>query len=135
MFWKQSLTLAAIVCLSFVLSTSGADADSGTTAAEQDKGPETVTIDVNHSGKSVQKFPHRAHQDRVASKDGCKTCHHKTEAGAQPEKCSKCHTDPSEKDPATGAIGYKKAFHDRCVGCHKEQTEKPDLKKCKTCHG
>ena len=103
-------------------------------AVAADNGPETAKIDNNGKGKSVKAFPHKKHQELPALKGKCNTCHHKAKAGEKPKKCAACHTDVKEKDPKTGAIGFKKAYHDVCQKCHKKQKDKPELKKCKTCH-
>jgi len=102
-------------------------------AAEQNKGPEKITIDINKSNKKVVNFPHRKHQELL--KGDCKSCHHKTKKGETPQSCGKCHTKVKDTDPKTKAIGFKKAFHKKCQGCHKKHKDKPELKKCKTCHG
>ncbi|RME27683.1 MAG: hypothetical protein D6806_04280 [Deltaproteobacteria bacterium] len=94
--------------------------------------PEKITIDCNKAKKAVKNFPHKAHIDRL--KGNCKECHHKTKAGEKPKACHTCHTQVKDKDPKTGAPGFKKAFHKKCQGCHKKQKDKPNLKKCKTCH-
>ena len=102
-------------------------------AAGQDKGPEKITIDIDHAKKAVKNFPHRKHQEMM--KGDCKSCHHKTKPGETPQSCGKCHTKAKETDPKTKAIGFKKAFHKKCLGCHKKHKDKPKLRKCKTCHG
>ena len=94
--------------------------------------PATLTIDSNKAKKAVKNFPHKAHVDQL--KGDCKKCHHKLEAGKKPKACHTCHTQVKDKDPKTGAPGFKKAFHKRCQGCHKKQKDKPKLKKCKPCH-
>ena len=60
----------------------------------------------------------------------CKTCHHKWEGNAHVAGCvtSDCHDLlQSPKQPTkylsyteTGIKYYKYAFHQKCVGCHKE---------------
>lgn len=101
-------------------------------AAEPDKGPEKITIDTNKSGKRVPDFGHWAHMEMEAV-GGCTTCHHTIEEGETPKACGACHKDPKDKDPETGAPGFKDAFHDNCTGCHKKQEDKK-LRRCTTCH-
>jgi len=93
------------------------------------KGPAVIKINSNKKGKAVANFKHHEHQKRTA----CKTCHHKD--AAKPKKCVTCHTQVKERDPKTGAPGFKDAFHGRCHGCHKKKKDKPELMKCETCHG
>ena len=102
--------------------------------AEMDKGPEVMDVDVNKKGKKVPGYKHRKHQELPMIGEACETCHHTAKKGEQPVACGKCHTHPKDKDAKTGAIGFKKAFHDTCRGCHKKQGERPALRKCKTCH-
>jgi len=121
-------TLWVLLCLSSVLVAGLV------LAAEVDKGSATLKIDVNKSGKAVKEFSHKKHLELKSIKGKCKECHHKTKAGKKPPKCGSCHTQVKEKDPKTGASGFKKAYHKQCMVCHKKQKDQPKLKKCKTCH-
>lgn len=104
-------------------------------AAELDKGPATIKIDLNSSGKAVPAFSHSKHQDPATGEKGCIVCHHNNKPGEKMGKCGGCHTQASAKDAKTAASGFKDAFHKVCIECHKKQTSKPDLKKCPACHG
>ena len=103
-------------------------------SAVADRGPKTVKIDVNRAKLSVKAFPHHQHQEMQPLKGKCTFCHHDAQAGKQPAKCGTCHSHPKKKNPETGAVGFKKAFHNRCLACHKKREDRPRLRKCVTCH-
>lgn len=103
-------------------------------AAAVDPGPAVLVIDGNREGQKVPAFPHRAHQESARADGGCQDCHHATEPGEKPVRCTTCHQHPKEANPDNGAPGFIQAFHDKCLGCHRKQTDRPELKKCKTCH-
>ena len=77
------------------------------TMAEEDKGPETITLQTE-AAKKPAVFPHRAHQDRGI-------------------ECDKCH---KSENFAKGAW-TKDAGHALCKDCHKENGGPT---KCGTCH-
>lgn len=52
----------------------------------------------------------------------CKECHH---IGSTSQGCTECHTKESKVD-------VKKAFHDNCITCHKDQGQGPTG--CMDCH-
>ena len=70
-------------------------------------------------------FPHAIHFGYA-----CRDCHHTWDGGTKVLSCSatECHDqlgtsrDPEtgEKDPDMAIRYYKKAYHERCIGCHKE---------------
>jgi len=86
--------------------------------------PESVEAKRSHVA-----FPHGVHFDY-----SCKTCHHKWENDAALKGCmtSGCHDlAKSPKKAAGSAIDaitavryYKTAYHDKCIGCHKEIEKK-----------
>ena len=75
--------------------------------------------------RSPVEFPHAVH-----FKYECRTCHHKWEGPEQIQGCmtSGCHdveVSPIKAGqrnvPREEAIAYyKKAYHEMCIGCHKE---------------
>ena len=81
----------------------------------------------------VVTFPHKRHADLKITE--CTTCHHKSEpADTVMKPCHECHKHKS-KEP----VKAKKAFHNRCIGCHEYtvaggQHAGPLKKKCKLCH-
>lgn len=70
----------------------------------------------------------------------CTSCHHTYKEGETIKPCSDCHKKNESKVEgfAVMAPKNKKAYHDKCKGCHKYTTE--ELKKpagptkCKLCH-
>ncbi len=112
-----------------VLATALFLLPAGAAAAERvPEGKESIVIDGmsearKAAGKKVVKGPvpleHQAHVDRGVA---CVDCHHKDEAGAEPEPCSSCHGDKTD-----GAVPkLSDAFHggdslpalQSCIGCH-----------------
>lgn len=87
--------------------------------------------------RSSVDFPHSIHFGYA-----CRECHHTWSGEAEVMGCatSKCHDqlgtpeDPEtgEPDPALAIRYYKKAYHQLCIGCHKEineQNEELELSK------
>ncbi|UCF90336.1 MAG: cytochrome c3 family protein [Desulfobacterales bacterium] len=74
-------------------------------------------------------FPHSIHFGF-----SCQTCHHKWETDAAIVGCktSGCHdvavaptkSEKSEADKTAAARYYKSAYHQKCIGCHKEIKKK-----------
>lgn len=119
---KSILTAVAVVVTMVFATTSLYSAIS---AAAPDK----LVIKEFKKKKPAVPFPHKQHVD---AKISCKKCHHTTEAGATPKKCSECHK--AEKGDAPDA---KKAFHKSCTPCHKKaekKGEKTGPTKCGDCH-
>lgn len=83
---------------------------------------------VDQKRASVE-FPHEVHFGYA-----CQQCHHTWSGEAEVKGCStsKCHDqlgtpenpETGEPDSAMAIRYYKKAFHQRCIGCHKEIKEK-----------
>jgi hypothetical protein len=84
-------------------------------------------------------FPHNRH---VEAGLDCKDCHHiyengknildesKLEEGNKEIRCSACHGQNSRLD-------REQAFHDQCIGCHREywkKGEKTGPRYCGGCH-
>jgi hypothetical protein len=75
--------------------------------------------------RSAVAFPHSQHFGYT-----CKTCHHKWDGNSQVQSCtaSKCHDQlsfpvKSKKTRANSLKAiryYKYAFHQQCIGCHRE---------------
>jgi hypothetical protein len=103
-------------------------------AAQVPEGTEVLTFE--HKLGNVT-FQHAMH----AGLEGveCQTCHHTSEAGETPEKCSACHlSKPPEGEEAPKLF---KAVHDQCWGCHQEKVDAgmdsgplKGAKNCKECH-
>jgi len=70
--------------------------------------------------RSAVAFPHSRHFNYR-----CKTCHHKWDGHTQIKSCSasNCHNGlsaPKKDSKAPFDRYYKTAFHQSCIGCHKE---------------
>jgi len=84
------------------------------------KAPESV-----EAKRAEVEFPHSVHFDY-----NCKTCHHKWENDANLTGCmtSGCHDlaqSPKKAksrivDPKAVMKYYKTAYHNKCIGCHKQ---------------
>lgn len=66
--------------------------------------------------------------------DDCAACHHyrpadKSKSETMP--CRSCHKEPF-KSAVPGRPGLKAAYHQRCMGCHKEMQKGPT--DCQSCH-
>lgn len=106
-------------------------------AAQEDTGPETVTMDRSRTG--VVTFGHAAHQEYTE----CSDCHHEAREGmtmeAEQQACGDCHTDEPEAPVMTTRADI---FHvDRaesgvCVDCHVAAAEegKDVPERCRDCH-
>lgn len=76
---------------------------------------DAVKIDSGTGTKPAVTFPHAKHKERLAG------------------KCADCHTTPPAlKDNFKKVEGFKNAFHDTCVVCHKEGGKGPTA--CADCH-
>jgi len=81
----------------------------------------------------IVTFAHKMHAGLSITQ--CTTCHHDLlPADTLVKPCHECHKHKS-KEPAKA----KKAFHNRCTGCHEYtvaggQHAGPLKKKCKLCH-
>ncbi len=102
-------------------------AAQGSVSAEEPK--DGIALEAS---KGTVTFNHSKHKGNAE----CKTCHHKEKDGKSEVACRTCHGKEKQGD----AIKSKKAFHDKCKGCHKDAIKKdPALKdkaptKCKECH-
>ena len=134
------MVLGLVVASGFAVWV-GAEEPAGKPAVSAQTAPEKIRIDTGTGDKVVPAFTHKDHETIVAEKHGknefeaCQECHHETRPGQTPQKCLACHTKSEEKDPRTGAPGFKFAFHRQCMYCHMDQRDQPELRKCKTCHG
>jgi Class III cytochrome C family len=72
--------------------------------------------------RSEVEFPHSDHFGI-----SCQQCHHQWDGESEIESCttSGCHDleeAPSKEDGDEAILYYKKAFHEACIGCHKEMS-------------
>ncbi len=111
---------------------------TGTSFAEDDKGPAdmtlTSTIDPAKKAKPAI-FPHGKHQETLE----CGDCHHSKDAdgkqvayvaGQKIEKCESCHNKAAGMPKKLTT--FKEAAHANCKACHKKTDKK--LAKCTVCH-
>lgn len=81
--------------------------------------------------KNPVEFPHGTHFIY-----NCKECHHAWELDAQLKTCTtaECHDllKVPKKDGSAPAVAgirfFKRAFHQRCIGCHREIKKQNTLK-------
>lgn len=70
----------------------------------------------------------------------CASCHHTYTEGEPIKRCTECHKKKAAQVEGFSVLApkNKKAFHNKCKGCHKytlEELEKPaGPTKCKLCH-
>ncbi len=108
-------------------------------AKAADKGPTEIilqsTIDPATPPKPAQ-FPHGAHQARLE----CQSCHHSMgedgkrlsyAEGQKIETCEACHNTKAGMPDKINT--FRGASHALCLECHRKNN-KPELKKCSTCH-
>ena len=83
----------------------------------------TITLappDGVEAKRSHVEFPHSAHFGIL-----CQRCHHQWEGDEEVSSCttSGCHDleeAPAKDDGDEPILYYKAAYHDLCIGCHKE---------------
>lgn len=111
----------------------------------KDAGPEYLNCTVCHTdGPSAMKLdkiqgPYAPldmkHDMHVAKSAKCAECHHHAEYGAGKEtirSCDTCHQATEVKTAADILPGLKSAYHQQCMGCHREKQQGP--MKCAECH-
>lgn len=93
-------------------------------------------------------FTHKTHADQSGYGIACKDCHHHPKEGQgdnractachakddnvafQQKNCLECH---GENEVSAQDVKKKTdAFHEQCIGCHKQQGSGPE--KCAACH-
>lgn len=92
-----------------------------------------ITIDAKDVFTKMKKspvvFPHTPHKDLK-----CTDCHHTYKEGdANIKKCSQCH----KLETKDKTLGLEKAYHDKCVTCHKKlkkAKKKTGPTACSKCH-
>lgn len=88
--------------------------------------PDTATLDKIRDKMEPVVFGHKKHIEEI--KVECAACHH--ENPKEPASCYACHKDKKDGD----AVAAKKAFHNLCIDCHKEDENKKAPDKCMECH-
>lgn len=110
----------AVGCISIVTASDNADSDNGQMCIPL--GMITISPPESVEAKrSAVDFPHDLHFDFA-----CAECHHQWTPGEdQIQSCttSGCHeleTPPESDSDDDEILYYKKAYHQLCLGCHKE---------------
>jgi len=116
----RSVAALLVACFLLILFASPA-----AKAAEPPKGP--ITIKLEGARMPLVTFPHEVHEKRSIE---CVKCHHKDPQ--DPKACTTCH----EKEAKGEAIPAKEAFHNLCLGCHREVVKQGPKAptKCMECH-
>jgi len=123
------MCLLMVLILGVSLEATGQDADAGEQKIQDMSVPMGVIVlkpdESVEQQKSAVEFNHPQHFIY-----DCKTCHHKWEGSAKVANCttSKCHDLlKAPKKPTKylaytekGIKYYKYAYHQTCIGCHKE---------------
>jgi len=122
-----------------VLMASLAILNGSTLQAQPDKIVLDHSKDFENKGRPSVPFPHNRHIEFGLS---CKDCHHvydkgknvldesNLEEGNQGIRCSACHRASSRPD-------LEEAFHQQCVGCHRQllkEKKKTGPRFCGECH-
>lgn len=122
---KKILSILVCVAAVFCLPVFSASVDETNETLNAPLGilvlkPPENTSPVN----SLVEFPHSRHFTY-----DCRRCHHKWEGDARNLSCgtSNCHDLSAVSKTEGGKAGkdlssryFKKAYHDQCIGCHKE---------------
>lgn len=74
--------------------------------------------------KSLVEFPHSLHFTNK-----CQECHHKWDlysdlSGCMATGCHDLATPPKKSEKVDAIRYYKRAFHSKCIGCHREIKKK-----------
>lgn len=89
-----------------------------------------LTVDTAHYLANIYGPAKFAAHEMGPDVVSCQTCHHYSSDGS-PRPCSECHASPSASEKSSKP-GLKAAYHQRCLGCHKESFSGPMT--CTTCH-
>lgn len=117
-FVVLSLVLLLICGSTLVIAAQNEEKDGDSLSVPMGiklKPPEAV-----EATKSMIEFPHSRHFTY-----NCRECHHKWDMGPEIQGCntSGCHDltkAPQRSEKINMVMYYKKAFHEQCLGCHKE---------------
>jgi Ni/Fe-hydrogenase subunit HybB-like protein len=83
-------------------------------------------------------FNHQLHQQALGGNQGCLDCHAGEHVRLTAELCQDCHESmtPAPGDAAFNMLApsYYTAMHGKCLECHQQHQDQPDLVLCSTCH-
>jgi hypothetical protein len=96
-------------------------------------------VDLPHS-KIIRELDRRIQNSGLAqtfhpnSLTMCAGCHHHSPESLKPPKCASCHS-PHHPDPVDGRPALMAAYHNQCMGCHRQmEIQKPQATACIECH-
>jgi len=129
--------LAIVLFIVAVISYAGHSAKS--------PDPPLRMIYPTNAGKVL--FDHQTHLEAGGYGLDCADCHHHPPGEGENRACGDCHGgperrdaivetcnqchDPADYDPAK-ILKRSDAFHDQCVGCHRQYGAGPEA--CNACH-
>lgn len=92
--------------------------------------PDVVMLDELEDMYMPVPFDHKSHARMAEMTRGCIICHHCTAEGRERATCVTCH---GIEDDGTDVRkpGLKKAYHLRCLNCHRDWIDETD---CAACH-
>lgn len=100
-------------------------------------GWETMKIDGNRNGRSVE-FTHESHQKFMEkSGEGCSVCHHLSLPDDSFSSCYECHKNMSKKSSIFDHEMHARLYRAKgtyCNECHVKDRSRERAKKCVECH-
>ncbi len=115
-------------CLLFACTRHGMRSRAGFLPGYQ--GPDVVILDELENAYLPVPFDHKGHAEMAEMAGGCATCHHYTPRGQQHPACKTCH-DVSADQADVDKPALRGAYHQQCLGCHREWINERD---CDACH-
>lgn len=103
-----------------------------TTHNSPEEAPEVIVIDQFKGISDLYgpvNFPHKAHAEMAEMNGGCSSCHHYTPNG-KITPCGDCHA-AERKNSDLSKPDLKAAYHQSCLGCHKDWSGNVE---CNSCH-
>ena len=95
-------------------------------------GPSAMLLDKIPGKYAPLDMKHDLHVNKT---EKCAACHHHPEYGTGKQairSCETCHKVTEVATTADALPGLKSAYHQQCMGCHKEKQQGP--MKCAECH-
>lgn len=129
---KNSLRPQMILLLAGMLLVPTAGCESLHQESVREIGAATIELSIAHEPEDLARpaveFGHKEHTEALRE-EGCEKCH--------PKKKDKFVFKFARKDDNTSAKKLMELYHDRCIGCHKEQVtagKKSGPRVCAECH-
>lgn len=89
--------------------------------------PDILNISVLSRKYEPSVFKHKSHAEMAEMAGGCISCHHINPPG-KIISCNECH---NVERVDFSKVSLKAAYHQQCMGCHREWSHKT---KCTVCH-